>query len=51
MQFCKCEEVKSVHTNIDEWGQWDVCDICNKPIEMTYQYFNHYDGEDHVSEW
>jgi len=51
MQYCKCEKIKSVHTDTDEWGQWDVCDVCNKTIEFSYQYFNHYDGEDHVDEW
>ena len=42
-------KIKSVHT--DEWGQWDVCDTCNKEREFSYQYFDHYDGEDHVDEW
>lgn len=51
MEYCRCEKIKSVHTHIDEWGQWDVCDVCNKTIEFSYQYFDHYDGEDHVDEW
>lgn len=45
MKYCKCEKIKSVHTDTDEWWQWDVCDVCNKTIEFSYQYFNHYGGE------
>jgi len=50
MEFCRCKDIKSIYTDIDDWGQWYVCNKCNKPIEGTYKYFNHYDGEDHVSE-
>lgn len=31
----------------DEWGYWDVCCDCDKPLEDGFHYYNHYDGEDH----
>ena len=31
----------------DEWGYWDVCCTCGKPLEDGFHYYNHYDGEDH----
>lgn len=45
--YCKCENPSSVYTDDDDWGHWDVCSDCGKPIEDSYQYYNHYDGEDH----
>lgn len=38
--FCKCEHSKSVHTEVDDFGYWYVCDTCGKPVEDTYEYFN-----------
>ena len=45
--YCQCDTIECVSTDIDDFGQWDVCSKCGKPIEDTYEYFNHYDGEDH----
>ena len=47
-EYCKCENPKLVYTDFDDFAQWDVCGECNKEIDETYQYLNHYDGEDHV---
>lgn len=49
--YCECKVLNSVSTEIGEWGQWDVCNDCNRPVEDTFEYFNHYDGEDHVFEY
>jgi len=49
--FCKCDDIKSIHTEIGEWGQWDVCDNCNMQIEDSFECFDHYDGEDHLFEY
>lgn len=46
-EFCECEHSSSLYNEHDDWGNWDVCSDCKKPIEDTYQYFNHSDGEDH----
>lgn len=51
IEYCDCENCSSVYTDDDEWGHWDVCCTCNKPIEGTYVYYNHYDGEDHEEGW
>jgi len=45
--YCKCEHTSSVHTENNDFAFWNVCDDCGKPIEDTYLYFNHYDGEYH----
>lgn len=37
IEYCKCEEVKSVTTEFDDFGnEWDVCMECEKPIEDSY---------------
>ena len=48
--FCKCNIHNSIYAGIGEWGEWDICSNCNKPIEDSYRDYNHYDGEDHVVE-
>lgn len=45
--YCKCKSTTSVTSEIEEWGYWDVCCKCGKPIEDGFHYYNHYDGEDH----
>lgn len=45
--YCKCKQRKSITSAIGEWGYWDVCCTCKKPLEDGFHYYNHYDGEDH----
>jgi hypothetical protein len=44
-EFCKCDEIKSVHSESDDFGHWDVCNECNKPIEDSYEYDNQSDED------
>jgi hypothetical protein len=44
--YCKCE-CSSPYTVIGEWGYCYFCSNCEKEIEDTFHYYNHYDGEDH----
>lgn len=46
--YCQCANSSSVGSDMDDFGCWSVCVDCNMPVEDTYQYFNHYDGEDHM---
>lgn len=36
-----------MHAEIGEFGYWLVCEKCGKPVEDSFEYYNHYDGEDH----
>lgn len=45
--YCKCKNCTSLTSQIDEFGYWDVCCDCGKPLEDGFHYYNHYDGEDH----
>lgn len=46
--YCKCSSISSVTSEIEEWGYWDVCCRCGKPLEDGFHYYyNHYDGENH----
>ncbi len=45
--YCKCPHPSSITSEIEEWGYWDVCCDCGKPLEDGFHYYNHYDGEDH----
>ena len=42
--FIHCSAITS---QMEEFGYWDVCCDCGKPLEDGFHYFNHYDGEDH----
>lgn len=46
-EFCKCENSSGVSSQPEDFGYWLVCTKCNKKIEDSYEYYNHYDGEDH----
>jgi hypothetical protein len=46
--FCHCEHSSAITSESDdEFGYWDVCCDCNKPLKDGYHYYEHYDGEDH----
>lgn len=45
--YCKCKFRSAVTSFIDDFGYWDICCNCGKPIEDGFHYYNHYDGEDH----
>lgn len=51
IEYCTCEKCTQTYTVTDDFAQWDVCSNCNKPIEDTYEYLDHYDGEDHCFEY
>lgn len=46
-EFCKCARSKGVTSDVDDFGYWLICVACGKKIEDSYEYHNHYDGEDH----
>lgn len=46
-EYCRCSHSSAITTVLDEWGCWDVCCDCGKPLEDGFHYYNHYDGEDH----
>lgn len=31
--YCKCTEVHSVHTDFNDWYQFDICNKCGKVLE------------------
>lgn len=31
--FCKCQNCSGVHTETDDWYQYDICNDCGKIIE------------------
>jgi hypothetical protein len=45
--YCKCAHPSSITATVDEWGYWDTCCDCNKPLEDGFHDYNHYDGKDH----
>lgn len=45
--FCKCTHCSAITSQMEEFGYWDVCCDCGKPLEDGFHYSNHYDGEDH----
>ena len=45
--YCRCEQPQAVTTESEEFGYWDVCCTCRRPLEDGYHAFNHYDGEYH----
>lgn len=51
--FCECKALSSITAHTGEWGYYDVCCECGKPLEDGFHYYNHYDGEDHddIDKW
>ena len=47
VSYCKCPHQSSVTSESEEYGYWDVCCDCGKPLEDGFHYYNNYDGEDH----
>ena len=45
--YCKCQQRQRPSTENEEFGYWEVCCVCKKPLEDGFHYYNHYDGEDH----
>ena len=50
-EYCTCGCPNGVYTETGEFGQWDVCCKCGKVIEDSFEYYNHYDGEDHIVDY
>ena len=46
--YCRCQKCSSVSTEDTGFGFWLVCCDCGKRIEDSFEYYNHYDGEDHI---
>ena len=40
VEYCTCEKLKRVYTDMDDFGYWNVCDVCGKIVENTYEYFD-----------
>lgn len=47
VEYCQCDKPSALTSVHGEWGYWDVCCDCDKPIEGSFVEYNHYDGEDH----
>lgn len=47
IEYCQCTHRSAITAVDGEWGYWDVCCDCGKPLEDGFHYYNHYDGEDH----
>ena len=45
--YCQCKKRSAVTSEVEDFGYWDICCDCGKPIEYGFHYYNHYDGEDH----
>lgn len=45
--YCKCQDRPAVSSVVEEFGYWDVCCKCGRPLENGFHFYNHYDGEDH----
>lgn len=46
-EFCTCGRCTAITSEEGEFGYWDICYNCRKPLKNGYHYYNHYDGEDH----
>jgi hypothetical protein len=45
--YCRCQGRPPITSELEEFGYWDICCSCGKPLEDGFHYYNHYDGEDH----
>lgn len=47
-EYCKCDKNTAVYSESNDFGYWLVCSECEKVVEDSFTYFDHYDGEDHA---
>lgn len=40
IEFCKCENLAGVYSELCEWGYWLKCCECNKRIEDSFVYYS-----------
>lgn len=40
IDYCQCEHIKGIHTVNGEFGYWELCSECDKPIEDGFHYFD-----------
>ena len=45
IEYCRCEKLQRVYTDVDDFGNWNVCDVCDKIVEDTYEYFDNVESE------
>lgn len=38
--FCKCQNRSGIHTETDDWYQYDICNDCGKIIEDGIRNIN-----------
>lgn len=36
VEYCNCKSCSSIYSESNDWGYWDICSDCNKPIEDSY---------------
>ncbi len=48
LEFCTCKDGDMSITIDWEFGYWDACSKCGKPIAESFHPYDHYDGEDHI---
>lgn len=39
-EYCACENVKSLYSTEIEFGYWDTCSDCDKPLEDRFHYYD-----------
>ncbi|MGG3641335.1 hypothetical protein ABES38_08130 [Bacillus gobiensis] len=39
-EYCTCKDVKVVHSKEGEFGYWDMCSKCDKPLEDGFHYYD-----------
>ena len=40
IKYCVCRNPSDYYSLHDDFGYWNVCAICNLPIEGTYEFFS-----------
>ena len=40
IEYCTCKDLEKVYTDMYDFGYWDVCDVCGKVVDNTYEYFD-----------
>lgn len=40
IEYCNCEKLTGVFSELDMWGYWDCCDKCNKKVRDGFHYYS-----------
>ncbi len=43
VEYCTCGNEDGVYCRTNDWGRWEMCVKCDRPVEDSFYYHNELD--------